>query len=476
MGPNDTTSAVATLVILTLAYLAVGLGLYLWYGWALARLFRKLGTDGWRGWVPIVNEMTIFERGGVPPWNVVLYFVPIVNLYALYLKFVAAGRINERFGHGTGMSVLAVLVSPLWATIVGGAKVADAGVAQTRMADVAGHREVQGGLGAAEAASAPRTDQPGRVAQPPVAVAAPAQIAASSAGPLSPRSAPAAPTPPAPAPASAPSAPRPTLSPPQPLPHSSPFLAPRGGPDHAAAAGVPASPIAVGAVADSAQPGVGQASEPAAEPTRAAADDEHAPGGPPPIVVHNPWARPPQVRAERASPGIAVPSWLEDVEQAATPAASDDGAAGPPTPLPAPLPDADPNAAHADVDDDEDFGETVVVDRRPRVTWLLTVDGAGDLPLTSDRVILGRRPAPTEPGTQTLAVPDSTRTLSKEHARLELTDGEWSITDLGSTNGVMLVGDDGEETLIEVGEAALVKGRFVLGKVGMTIGYATEDA
>ena len=91
-------------------------------------------------------------------------------------------------------------------------------------------------------------------------------------------------------------------------------------------------------------------------------------------------------------------------------------------------------------------------------------------------MVLGRRPAATAPGTQTLAVPDSTRTLSKSHARLDLVDGEWSITDLGSTNGVLIVGADGEEALIEPGDAVPVPGRFILGKVGMSITYEAGDS
>jgi hypothetical protein len=122
---------------------------------------------------------------------------------------------------------------------------------------------------------------------------------------------------------------------------------------------------------------------------------------------------------------------------------------------------------------EEDFedGETVVVDRRPRIRWMLTVDGGSEFRLTADRVLLGRKPTSSTPGTQALAVPDSTRTLSKLHARLDLVDGAWSITDLNSTNGVLLVHDDGTERLLDPGTSAEVHGRFVLGKVGMSIRY-----
>ena len=174
-----------------------------------------------------------------------------------------------------------------------------------------------------------------------------------------------------------------------------------------------------------------------------------------PIVVHNPWARPttPAPVAGGASapasssPGEA-PAWLDN--SAGASAAGD---------------------AVSLLDDDDDDGETIVVDRRPKVQWHLNVDDAKALPLVGEKVILGRRPSATEPGTHPLSVPDTTRTLSKAHALLELVDGEWSITDLNSTNGVLVVDDSGEEALITPGESVPVPGRFILGKVGMHISF-----
>ena len=121
-------------------------------------------------------------------------------------------------------------------------------------------------------------------------------------------------------------------------------------------------------------------------------------------------------------------------------------------------------------DDEDDDGETVVVDRRPRIVWRLTVDGVGDFPITGEHVLLGRKPTSAN-GTQALAIPDVTRTLSKVHARLDLVDGAWVITDLNSTNGVMISSPDGTEHLVGPGETVAVPGPFVLGKVNMSIGF-----
>lgn len=172
-----------------------------------------------------------------------------------------------------------------------------------------------------------------------------------------------------------------------------------------------------------------------------------------PIVVHNPWAKP-VAPAPVSPPSSDAPDWLKDPASAS--------AAG-----------ADPAP---DLLNDEDDGETIVVDRRPKVQWHLNVDNAKPLPLVGDKVLLGRRPSATEPGTHALAVPDTTRTLSKAHARLELVDGEWSITDLDSTNGVLIVDEAGEEALITPGESVPVPGRFILGKVGMHISFEQAGA
>ncbi|MFN3867373.1 MAG: DUF5684 domain-containing protein [Demequina sp.] len=370
MTPPDSSAAATQGLILALIAALTGLALYVWYAWALSRVFPRLGADAWRGWVPVVNEMTIFERGGVPAWNVAFYYVPIANLYALYLRFVATGRINAQCGRGAGMSVLAVLVPPVWATSLALSRAADAGIAPPSDSAVA-HRQVQGGLG--EAQRAPRTPLP------PVPVA-----------------------------------------------------------PHAADA------------------------EPHSE--RHDQISSHAVGTPQttpaePILVHDPWARDVASRAGsvgtvEAAP-VEVPSWIGAV-----------GASGPSSPpLGAP-------ALHAAPDADD--GETVVVDRRPRVHWFLAVDGASPLKLTSERVVLGRRPPATEPGTQPLAVPDPTRTVSKSHARLDLVEGSWVITDLHSTNGVLLVDAEGREELAQPGQAVAVTPRFVLGKLGMTITFEAE--
>jgi len=96
------------------------------------------------------------------------------------------------------------------------------------------------------------------------------------------------------------------------------------------------------------------------------------------------------------------------------------------------------------------------------------LDSGAYLPLDSASVVLGRAPGRKVEGSPALAVPDDTKTLSKVHARLDR-DGEvWSITDLGSTNGVV-IGEGAEERTLGANESAVVTGRFVLGELGLRI-------
>jgi len=123
--------------------------------------------------------------------------------------------------------------------------------------------------------------------------------------------------------------------------------------------------------------------------------------------------------------------------------------------------------------DDDELDSTIVVDRRPKVQWTLVLDDGTSFPLSGGAVALGRNPAGSE-GVQALTVPDATRTLSKTHARLELDDGEWTVIDLNSTNGVMVVDPDGSERLLAPGASALVPERFILGKVGMSLRFEEQ--
>lgn len=334
---DDSTVALTIVIVVAVFGVIVAAGWHIWYALGLSRVFAQHETDTWRAWVPFMNDAEVLRLGRVDPVKVALFLVPIVNVYALVLKGIAARRLDAEAGRGVGSTVLAVILPPVWAMLA----------AQTRApAPVAAPVEAAPAPGvafptpaAAIASVAPPRPVGSIIGAPP----APAQIAA-----------------PASAAAAAPSTP-------------------------AAPAALPVPPV-----------------PPTPAPTAAAA---------------TPPARPVEMQEE-----------------------------------PAPL----TRRARRGGDD-----ATAIV--RPPAAWELVLPTGETTPVTARVIVLGRNPSAAEPGTQYVAVTDDARTVSKNHARVEWNGEGWSITDLGSTNGVAVVDAAGAEQILPAEGTASVTERFVLG-------------
>ncbi|ERK68593.1 hypothetical protein N136_04567, partial [Leifsonia aquatica ATCC 14665] len=115
---DSTATLVALSLIAGLVGLIIGLAIFLWYAAALSRVFARRGVEPWRAWVPVLNEAEILRLGGRPAWTVVFFLIPVVCVYAIVLRALAADRIGRTFGRGAGSTVLAVLLPPVWATVL----------------------------------------------------------------------------------------------------------------------------------------------------------------------------------------------------------------------------------------------------------------------------------------------------------------------------------------------------------------------
>jgi len=381
LATPDPSSLPPSLVAAVVVCGVVCIGMYVWYGWALSRLFPTLGSRAARGWIPVANDAEIFTLGGVPGRSVALCFIPLVNIYALILRIRATSRINSAYGKGNGTTALAILLPPLWATIL----------AASQPLSVAGRFEPTMAQDSAPGGTPIPAPMP-RVSETEPAAATPA-----STPPQEPESA--------------------GVHLRKPV---SPYL---GRPSQrlmpAAAVGVPS---------------------PASSPV--------------PSPPSSPVPSPPPPPAETVRHAPRAP-WLPRTPPDQAPAADGvDDAIG---------------------DDEGADGETIVVARRANTPWRLNVEGVGEFPLAGDHVLLGRKP-PLARGTQALRIHDTTRTLSKVHARLDLVEGEWVITDLNSTNGVIITASDGTERLLAVGEAAVVPFSFTLGRLAMAISFEEPSA
>lgn len=480
MTLSDDTETVA--LIATIVWIAIALGLYVWWGWALARLFSILGAPRWRAWVPVVNTAELFRLGGQPSWFVVLGFIPVVNIYALVVYIQALHAITVQMGRGAGMTALGALLGPLWATLLS----SEHGKAQSRYAV---HPE------AIAASADPARAHSGLTPPTPVAglghavpdqdnisfEAAPKQAEQAPMGaPYAVRPAPQ--TPPVAAssdPYEVWSEPRTSVTPAAEVHATVPAQTkPSDSLDVANAHDHPGIAVEKAAPYLAATPAPLEADEPIEFPSVT----EHTPVPPLPLSpvglpVFDDSPSEPRTPAfleqESASHAPTPPLWEPQAAASAWPQASHvaDNATPPAQPV-----NAEPTFEVVDIsvfeDEDED-GATIMVDRRPVVRWQLTLDSGAAFPITHSTVIIGRKPTSLEGTVQALALPDLTKTLSKVHARLELIGDDWFITDLHSTNGVILTGPSGEEVTVAEGERAKVRGRFVLGKVGMALAVAS---
>lgn len=113
------------------------------------------------------------------------------------------------------------------------------------------------------------------------------------------------------------------------------------------------------------------------------------------------------------------------------------------TPVTPPAPVMTPPAGDVAIDERMEATVVHVASPRAQATWVLEFETGEVIPLPSDDIVVGRHPEPQGDATP-VALPDPTRMLSRTHARLrrDASRDIWTITDLGSSNGVATVSSD----------------------------------
>lgn len=486
----------SAVVVSALSSVVLILVLYVWMALALSALFRKAGEAGWQGWVPWYNLAVVLRLGGFSPWLIFINLVPLFGSLAyLVIHVMACYRINRAFGHGAGMTVVAALFFVVWASILGFGSSRWIGAAATggpvRSNDDFGRDAASPMLPSdwipREAPSPPPpppapaavSSAAGAWAPPPPSAPSVGQAGAQvSPGPGFPPAAfpaPAFPVPAFPAPAFPDSAAEPAFPPPPP-----PVVAPTSGyddegddnavdpedrvPTPAPLAGSFLPPPASPAREPEPRPesfapieSIPVLGAPAAErPAPAPIVPVSAPPAPIAEPAPEPWA-PTRSPAPTEEEQDSFPELSEAVSAVA--GAPDAGA---------------PRSARSSVSalyaqpelpDDDDALDQTIVARRRRVPWTLVPPGGAPVDISSEVVILGRRPSPDAayPGAQLISISDETRTVSKTHARLELRGDTWFVTDLGSTNGVLFATLMGTEVEAQPGQELEAGERFFLG-------------
>ncbi len=472
MTTQDPTSVIAGLTI----SLLLAAALYVWAAIALAAVFGKSGRESWKAWVPFLNVFVLLELGGLSGWLVLVALFPGVGSLALWvITVIACHRVGRSFGLGPGMTVLAAVLLPAWASVVGFGSARWLGAAAGPVRGPARARSTAVPP-APEARPAPRPVSeappapaaPAAPAAPVVAPPAPAAAASAVAAPVAPTMDPAAAEEPETA------APGPVRTSPEPV-AATPASARRPQPwtgldtdvDTAGeiTAGVSGAPAPIAAVPGRAEEPApiaavpGRSQDPAPAPVPAAAVT-HVPSMPARESAE-PWA--PASAAPTTAPSRVVPETFPEASAEVSAIAG------------APVADV-PRAARSSVSaqhvrpeiPDDDFDDTEIAQRR-RARWSLALPSGERVELTADVVVVGRRPTPSSafPGAQLVRVADGT--VSKTHARLQRDGALWHIVDLGSTNGTVLIGSDGGETEIEPGSLHPVPARFLVGDAEVSL-------
>jgi hypothetical protein len=409
----------------------VAVVLYVWTAIALGAVFRKAGEAPGKAWVPFLNGAIVLRLGGFSGWLVLIVLVPLFGALLLYVSIiVAAHNINRSFGYGGGMTVLAALLFPVWASVVGfgSARWLASEEGPDRGATIALSFPELEGAGRVRSSSlldGPRPYPEDGLRVMPLAPEASVAPAAESWFRAGDEPAPAEPAWPAPAP----------------WPAAEP--APR--PEHAE----PAWPAA-------------EPAWPAAEPAWPAAE----PAWPAPPASE------PLTRPAASDPSILrAPGAYAGSEDDAFPEASGAVSAVVGAPRAGAPRSAMSSVPAQQAEPDPDFPDETIVTRRRRPVWSLHPAGGVPIPLAGERVVVGRRPEPDplQPDAQLVAIPDPTRTVSKTHALLRRRGETWFLTDLGSTNGVVFVTVMGAEVEAEPGVEVEAGERFLLGDLEVRI-------
>lgn len=75
------------------------------------KVFTKAGKPGWASLVPIYNIYVMLQIAGKPAWWLLLFLIPLVNIYAIVMTYLA---IAKAFGKGTGFALGMIFLSGIF--------------------------------------------------------------------------------------------------------------------------------------------------------------------------------------------------------------------------------------------------------------------------------------------------------------------------------------------------------------------------
>jgi hypothetical protein len=69
------------MAVFFLVYFIIIFAFLAFYAVCYWKLYVKAGKPGWACLVPFYNRMVMLEIGGQPSWHMIMFFIPLVNIY-----------------------------------------------------------------------------------------------------------------------------------------------------------------------------------------------------------------------------------------------------------------------------------------------------------------------------------------------------------------------------------------------------------
>ena len=92
--------------------------MYAIFSYFLSRIFKKAGTPAWIAWVPVYSNWKMLELGGQHgAWSIVA-LIPFVGIAGTVFLYIAAHNISLKLGYDVLMTVVAILLMPVWYIIM----------------------------------------------------------------------------------------------------------------------------------------------------------------------------------------------------------------------------------------------------------------------------------------------------------------------------------------------------------------------
>jgi hypothetical protein len=98
--------------------LLLGLIVYVLNGFALMKLFRKVGVEPWAAWVPFFNTWRILELGGQPGWLSLLVLVSPGAIVTSVFECIGVYKTSLAFRKSGEWVVLFIFLPFVWAWLL----------------------------------------------------------------------------------------------------------------------------------------------------------------------------------------------------------------------------------------------------------------------------------------------------------------------------------------------------------------------